>query len=134
MMTIVYSVEVGDPIENSVKRNPNTYFNTISDALTDALYLVERLEKIHGKEFVFSEKEPIIKGSKENSLHIWRGYVDGITEPLYIQLNIEEHDEHKQLAIPNRPSSKLSENQMIFVSELEIILNQADNDDRLFYH
>jgi len=69
-MPIVYSVEVGDPINKVVLGNPKTYFKTILDALTDGLYIVERFEEMHGKEIVFSEKEPIIKGTKENSLHI----------------------------------------------------------------
>jgi hypothetical protein len=133
-MAIVFSVEIGDPIEKVVKGNPKTYFTTILDALTDALYTVEKLEATYGKEFVFSEKEPIIKGSKDNSLQIWRGYVDGVTEPLYIQLNIEENDQQKALGIPNIPSTKLTEDQVLFISELENLLIQADDDDCLFYH
>jgi hypothetical protein len=133
-MAIVYSVEVGDPINQVVMGNPKTYFDSIFDALSDGLSIVEGLEKIYGKEIVFSEKEPIIKGSKENSLHIWRGFLEGVAEPLYVQLNIEQLDKDKELAIPNTPNTKLNEDQILFISELETLLNQADDDDGLFYH
>ncbi|MBO1514361.1 hypothetical protein [Metabacillus bambusae] len=108
-MAIVYSVEVGDPINQVVMGNPKTYFDSIFDALSDGLSIVEGLEKRYGKEIVFSEKEPIIKGSKENSLHIWRGFLEGVAEPLYVQLNIEERDKDKELAIPKTPNTKLNE-------------------------
>lgn len=133
-MAIVYSVEVGDPINQVVMGNPKTYFDSIFDALSDGLYIVEGLEKRYGKEIVFSEKEPIIKGSKENSLHIWRGFLEGVAEPLYVQLNIEELDKEKELAIPNTPNTKLNDDQMLFITELETLLNRADDDDGLFYH
>ncbi|OAS82849.1 MULTISPECIES: hypothetical protein [Metabacillus] len=133
-MAIVYSVEVGDPINQVVMGNPKTYFDSIFDALSDGLYIVEGLEKRYGKEIVFLEKEPIIKGSKENSLHIWRGFLEGVAEPLYVQLNIEELDKEKELAIPNTPNTKLNDDQMLFITELETLLNRADEDDGLFYH
>jgi hypothetical protein len=133
-MAIVYSVEVGDPINQVVMGNPKTYFDSIFDALSDGLYIVEGLEKRYGKEIIFSEKEPIIKGSKENSLHIWRGFLEGVAEPLYVQLNIEELDKEKELAIPNTPNTKLNEDQILFITELETLLNRADDDDGLFYH
>jgi hypothetical protein len=133
-MAIVYSVEVGDPINQVVMENPKTYFDSIFDALSDGLYIVEGLEKRYGKEIVFLEKEPIIKGSKENSLHIWRGFLEGVAEPLYVQLNIEELDKEKELAIPNTPNTKLNDDQMLFITELETLLNRADEDDGLFYH
>ncbi|WP_338785988.1 hypothetical protein [Metabacillus sp. FJAT-53654] len=131
-MAIVYSVEVGDPINQVVMGNPKTYFDSIFDALSDGLYIVEGLEKRYGKEIVFLEKEPIIKGSKENSLHIWRGFLEGVAEPLYVQLNIEELDKEKELAIPNTPNTKLNDDQMLFITELETLLNRADEDDGLF--
>ncbi|WP_299090021.1 hypothetical protein [uncultured Metabacillus sp.] len=131
-MSIYYSVEVGDPIQNVVIENTNTYFNSIYDALTDGLHKVERLEEIHGKEITFSEKEPITKGTKEHSLHIWRGYLDGVTEPFYVQLNIEQEDNGKIIANPNIPTTKLNNDQMTFISELEGLLNRANEDGGLF--
>lgn len=132
-MAIVYSVEIGDPIEKNIKGNPHIYFTSINEALQDALYSVEKLEELYGLEFIFSENEPIEAGNKERSLQILKGYVAGVNEPLTIQLNIEEYHMKKELTEPNIPTSNLSEHQMTFISELEGLLNRADEDDGLFY-
>lgn len=132
-MAIIYSVEINDPIEKNVKGNPYIYFTSINEALQDALYSVEKLEELYGVEFIFTEDEPIEAGNKERSLQILKGYVEGVYEPLTIQLNIEEYHMKKELAEPNMPTSNLSEHQMTFISELESLLNRADEDDGLFY-
>lgn len=133
-MSIVYTVEVSDPIRGLVMGSPTSFYPTIFEALSYGLYIVEEFEQLHGKEIIFSESEPITQGDKENSLQIWKGYIDGVSEPLYVQLNIEKHDGKTPLAVAEIPSAKLTDEQIVFMAELEGLLQAADDNQDLFSH
>ncbi|MBM7662700.1 hypothetical protein JOC85_003510 [Bacillus mesophilus] len=101
--SMVYQAQAGDGFkEKSVKRT-NSFFNTLEEAVSEALALKEKMDTTYKNKIEWDYKMKIT--SSQNKMKILKGYLAGDkkSKAFYLQIKLVELQEEFGVVAPKKP-------------------------------
>lgn len=116
-----YQAKAGDGINKSTLKRVNTFFSTPQDAITEALYLKEKMDFKYEKHIQW-DFDAKITGSMEK-IKILKGYLDGDrkTNPFYLEILSSEQKKDIPIATPLKNKKSFTNNELKMIENVGLL-------------
>ncbi|WP_246942956.1 hypothetical protein [Bacillus pinisoli] len=117
--TKVYQAQVGDGVrEKSVKRT-NSFFNTIEEAVLEAMALKEKMDATYKNNIDWDYTKEITRTA--NKVKILKGYhAGGETKPFYLQIKAVECQDSYSIVIPKKPKKMTVQDEKVLSTVMKL--------------
>ncbi|WP_456276847.1 hypothetical protein [Bacillus sp. AK128] len=116
MTSMVYQAKAGDGVKEKSLKRPNSFFNTLEEAVSEALALKEKMDSTYKNKIEWDYNSKI--QNSKNKLKILKGYLAGDKESkaFYLQINLVELQKEYSVVTPKKPKKMTGKDKKVITN------------------